>query len=492
MTDNSPLILSIDQGTTSSRVILFDQEFNIRHVEQRTVELFYPQNGWVEQDATTIWHDVRDMVLSCLKLYPNCIRSIGITNQRETVILWDKHTGKPIAPAIVWQDRRTAHECQNLKSKGHEPSITQKTGLLLDPYFSASKIAWVLKQNLDLNTDNILVGTIDTWLIWNLTGGQSHVTDATNASRTMLFNIHENKWDEELLSLFDIPRVILPRTLNCVDDFGTLSNDIFSEPVPIRGVAGDQQAALIGQCCFDAGMMKSTYGTGCFALLNTGNIAAVSKNKLLTTIAYRFDDITTYATEGSIFVAGAAIQFLRDQFHFFDHATITNDMATSVPDNHGVYFVPALTGIGAPYWDAEARGAVFGLTRDTTINHLVRAALEAQAYQTHDLLTAMAHDTGQHTISLRVDGGLVANEFMCQFLADILNITIDVPEVIESTALGAAILAHKGLYGTSLHDLSKLRKTAKTFMPKMNHDTRQKYLNEWNLYIQKLLYAPPV
>ncbi len=493
MIQSEKLILSIDQGTTSSRVILFDETFSIRHIEQRDIILTYPHNGWVEQDANAIWQDVQDMIQNCLNLYPNKIQSIGITNQRETIVAWDKKTGSPLAPAIVWQDRRTAAECLTLKNQGHEDIVASKTGLLLDPYFSASKISWLFRQNPiwreQAQKGDILIGTMDTWLIWNLTSGQSHTTDATNASRTMLFNIHDQKWDTDLLSLFNVPIECLPRVLDCVDEFGTLSNK-FSEAIPIYGVAGDQQAALIGQCCFDVGSMKSTYGTGCFVLFNTGTKAISSQHKLLTTIAYRFDNIPHYAIEGSIFIAGAAIQFLRDQLHFFGQSMITHDMATSVSDNHGVYFVPALTGLGAPYWNSEARGAVFGLTRDTRIEHIVRAALEAQAYQTYDLLSAIQRDTNTKITSLRVDGGLVANEFMCQFLADLLNIDIDVPEIIESTALGAAMLAYKGLYKTPLSDLAKLRHSKGCYEPKMNDVTRKNLLQEWHSYIGKLLYTP--
>ena len=491
---DNPTILAIDQGTTSSRTILFDKNFSIQSIEQKDITLTYPQNGWVEQDALKIWHDVRDMVLKAIHDNPS-IAAIGITNQRETIIIWDKDTNLPIAPAIVWQDRRTASRCEELKQKNLEPMINQKTGLLLDAYFSASKIEWLLNtiKGAREAADNgkLLCGTIDSWLLWNLTGGKIHATDATNASRTMLFDIHKNEWDDELLTLFNIPKNLLPQVLDSNSHFGTLDSAIFKTQIPITGIAGDQQAALIGQTCFDKGDIKSTYGTGCFILFNCGTKPVLSKHKLLTTIAYRINNQTTYALEGSIFIAGAAIQFLRDQFKFIHTAQESDAAAQSVPDSNGVYFVPALTGMGAPYWDSQARGAIFGLTRNTKAEHIIRAALEAQSFQTYDLIDTMIKDIEVSPKSLKIDGGLSASEFMAQDLANILQIEIDVPEISESTALGAAMLASLGcgLY-KNLDELSSIRKTKKLYKPDIDQTIRQSRIKNWQDYIKRLLYTP--
>lgn len=491
---DNPLILAIDQGTTSSRTILFDHNFSIKSIEQKEIILTYPYNGWVEQDALAIWHDVRDMVQKSIREYPS-IQAIGITNQRETIVLWDKFTGIPIAPAIVWQDRRTADHCEQLKKSGKETIISQKTGLLLDPYFSASKLQWLLDNVEDARekakNNQLLCGTMDSWILWNLTGGKIHATDATNASRTMLYNIYEHKWDEELLSLFDIPASLLPKVFDSVADFGILNQNDFEKPIPITGIAGDQQAALIGQAGFNEGDIKSTYGTGCFMLFNCGQKPISSNYKLLTTIAYQIKGKTTYALEGSIFIAGAAIQFLRDQLKFLNTAQDSDAMALSVPDSNDVYFVPALTGMGAPYWDSHARGAIFGLTRNTKPEHIVRAALEAQSYQTYDLITIMQKDTNIKLGSLKIDGGLSHSEFMAQDLADILDCTIDVPEILESTALGAAMLASLGvgLY-EDFEDLKSIRQTKKLYKPHINQTLRHTRLKKWHDHIKRLLYTP--
>jgi glycerol kinase len=487
-------ILAIDQGTTSSRTIIFDQNFDSHEIFQTPVTLFYPHNGWVEQDALAVWHGVRDLILQSIKT-GRAIKTIGITNQRETIIVWDRLTGLPLAPAIVWQDQRTASICEHLKSEGYEQTVREKTGLRLDPYFSGTKLAWLIQNNPEVQTaiqnGSALCGTMDCWILWNLTGRNIHATDATNASRTLLYNIHSNEWDKDLLTLFKIPESILPRVLNSTDDFGMLDKELFGAEIPISGMAGDQQAALIGQTCFKQGEMKATYGTGCFALLNIGDRAILSHNQLLTTIAYRIGSKTCYALEGSIFIAGAGIQFLRDQLQFFDHSSDSELIALNAPANHTVYFVPALTGLGAPYWNSDIRGAIFGLTRDTTIGHITRATLEAQAYQTYDLIQSMKDDAGTLPSILRVDGGLVQNKFMCQYLADILNCDVDVPVVTESTALGAAMLAALGSgMVKDLDELQSIRKTGQLFKPNMSEDTRTQRLKGWHDHIQQLLYAP--
>lgn len=436
-------LLAIDQGTTSSRAIVFDLEGNIIDSKQKELQQHYPHNGWVEHDPMDILRDTMQCAEHLID-HHTAIKAIGITNQRETTIVWDKNSGKPVYNAIVWQDRRTSEYCYGLKNEGYEQSVQKKTGLLLDPYFSATKIHWIL-ENVDgarkkAEAGELLFGTVETWLLWNLTKASVHASDITNAARTMLFNIHTQDWDDELLSLFNIPRTMLPEVHPNVYSYGEAFHGI-----PIAGMAGDQQAATIGQACFAKGMVKSTYGTGCFALFNTGTVAPLSKNRLLGTIAYDLGEGVHYAIEGSIFNAGTAIQWLRDGLGLIQHASETQALAESVPDNGGVYFVPAFTGLGAPYWQAEARGTLSGITRDTRKAHIIRAALEAQAYQTKDLLQAMAQDSGAAIKTLRVDGGMVKNDFVCQYLADILQITVERPKMVETTALGAAYCAGLGV-----------------------------------------------
>jgi glycerol kinase len=485
--------LAIDQGTTSSRAIIFSDRGEILATSQKELRLYYPHNGWGEQDAQDIWNDTYVCIQDVLKKHSD-ITAVGITNQRETTIIWDRETGKPVYNAIVWQDRRTSSICADLKEKGHEPTIREKTGLLLDPYFSALKIAWILDNvsgvRVAAEQGRLAFGTVDSWLVWKLTGGKNHVTDATNASRTLLFNIKTNDWDEDLLRLFDIPRSILPKVLDNVGDFGTTSPALFEKSYPIKGVAGDQQAALIGQACFAKGMVKSTYGTGCFALMNIGTEFKASHNKLLTSIGYRITGQTTYVLEGSIFIAGAAIQFLRDNLGFFSSASESESLAKSVSNTNGVYFIPALTGLGAPYWNPDVRGAIMGLTRDTTRAHITRAALEAQAYQTKDLITAFEADTGVKPEVIRVDGGLVANHFMVQFLSDILETPVDIPVCHETTALGAAYLAAigSGVF-SSLDDISKNWKKEQGFKPMMTQDESNVLYQGWKNHMGSLIKA---
>ncbi|MFN3701087.1 MAG: glycerol kinase GlpK [Alphaproteobacteria bacterium] len=481
-------LIAIDQGTTSTRSILFSRSGDILDVQQKELRLIYPHNGWVEQDARDIWHDTLGV---CRKLLSNKaarhskIAGVGITNQRETTILWDRKTGEPVYNAIVWQDRRTAEYCRKLKQQGHEDTVRAKTGLLLDSYFSATKIRWIF-DNVEgvrkrAEQGDIAFGTVETYLLWKLTGGKSHISDATNAARTMLYNIVTQKWDDELLALFDIPRSILPDVQDNIADFGTIDPQHFGQGLKVGGMAGDQQSALIGQACFSRGMVKSTYGTGCFALMNIGEKFCESRNNLITTTAYRFDGKPVFAAEGSIFVAGAAVQFLRDNLRFFDKAFESEALAASVPDTHGLYFVPAFTGLGAPHWDPEARGMIYGLTRESSIAHITRAALEAQAYQTHDLLGAMRDDTGVDIDVIRVDGGLVANRFMCQFLADILRVRIEVPQVIETTAWGAACLAglQSGAFD-GLEDIEQCWSRARAHAPEMDAQKQTALLQGWS------------
>lgn len=485
-------ILAIDQGTTSSRAMLFSIKGKALATRQKELQITYPHKGWIEQNANDIWDDT---LWACEEIIKDedaaqNIAAIGITNQRETTVIWDRKTGEPVYNAIVWQDRRTAEYCAELKAAGHEDRVRQKTGLLLDPYFSATKIKWIL-DNVDgvrerAENGDLAFGTIDSFLLWRLTDGNAHVTDVTNASRTMIYNIVDQKWDKELLELFDIPESLLPEVKDNCADFGMAN--IAGRDIPVTGVAGDQQAASIGQACFEKGMVKSTYGTGCFALMNIGTEFKESKNRLLTTIAYCLNGEVTYAIEGAIFVAGAAIQWLRDNLEFFDDAAQSEALATSVLDNNDVYFVPAFTGLGAPYWEPNARAMISGLSRESTKAHITRAALEAQAYQTNDLMSAFEQDSGQDTDIIRVDGGLVANAFMCQFLSDILNVTVEVPEVTETTALGAAYLAglHVGLY-KDLDAITATWKSAKRYTPQMNDQDRQELLTRWKQEINRAL-----
>lgn len=479
-------LLAIDQGTTSSRAILFSRGGKILHVAQKELPQHFPQKGWVEHDPEDIWADT---LWACRKVLNTAegaaCKSIGITNQRETALAWNKETGRCVYKAIVWQDRRTASFCDTLKADAQIVDlISKKTGLLPDPYFSASKIKWIL-DHVDGAKDlaekgKLAFGTVDSFLLWRLTDGRVHATDTTNAARTGLFNIITQDWDNELLALYGINRAILPQVHDNVHDFGETASHIFERSLPVTGMAGDQHAALVGQVCFDRGMMKSTYGTGCFALMNIGHDFKVSKNKLLTTPAYRIGGKTTYAVEGSIFIAGAAIQWLRDNMGVIRDAAESESLAMSVADSNGVYFIPAFSGLGAPHWDPAARAAIFGMTRETTKAHIVRAALEAQAYQTRDLLAAMQLDTGVYPDILRCDGGLVANKFMCSFLSDILQARIDVPEVTETTALGAAFLAGlgAGLY-SSLDDLRGIWGVARHYEPAMTKSLAQDSYRGW-------------
>ena len=480
-------ILAIDQGTTSSRAILFSADGTIISTRQKELELFYPHNGWVEQNPLDIWNDTLLACRSVMESAPDHaanIAAIGITNQRETTIVWDRKTGEPVYNAIVWQDRRTSKLCQDLKNSGHEDMVRAKTGLLLDPYFSGTKLAWIL-DNVDgartrADAGDLAFGTVDCYLLWKFTGGAVHATDITNASRTMLYNIVDQDWDDALLKLLNIPRSMLPDVRDNVADFGQTKAEFLGRSITIGGIAGDQQAAIIGQACFAEGMVKSTYGTGCFALMNIGKNFRESKNRLLTTPAYRFNGDITYAVEGSIFVSGAAVQWLRDGLGLFRHAADSEKLATSVADTNGVYLVPAFTGMGAPYWDADARGFICGLTRDATAAHITRAALEAQAYQTRDLIAAMEGDAGKKIETIRADGGLVANQFVCQFLSDILNCPVDVPRVTETTALGAAYLAglHAGIYN-GLDDIANAWECAHHYDPKMDADKRDALYAGW-------------
>ncbi|GAB3684213.1 glycerol kinase GlpK [Salinisphaera aquimarina] len=488
-------ILAIDQGTTSSRAIAFDTQGGVITVAQREFNQIYPHNGWVEHDAETLWTTTRATsreAVDCARRRGYRPVSVGITNQRETTVVWDRRTGEPIYNAIVWQDRRTARWCSELKQAGHEAAIAARTGLLLDPYFSATELAWVLENvsgaRRKARAGELAFGTVDTWLLWRLTGGRVHATDATNACRTMLFNIHDQCWDDDLLALFDIPESLLPHVRDSADDFGWSTPDIFGEPLPIESMIGDQHAAIVGQTCFAPGMVKSTYGTGCFALMNTGDTAVRSDNRLITTLAYRIDGKPTYALEGSIFVAGAAIQWLRDGLGLIEHAAESEGLARKLSSNEGVYLIPAFTGLGAPYWDPNARGALFGLTRDTNAGHLARAALESVAYQTHDLISAMSADAGQPVESLRVDGGMVINDWLVQILADIISTPVERPAITETTAIGAAYLAglQHGIW-PSLESLTEQWQLERRFEPAMPEAQRETAIAGWRDAVPRLL-----
>ena len=487
-------ILAMDQGTTSSRAIIFDADYSIIAQAQQEFTQHFPDSGWVEHNAADIWHTSLDTARTALKeagIEPQQIAGIGITNQRETTLLWDRHSGEPIYNAIVWQDRRTADYCNQLKQQGHEAMVSNKTGLLLDPYFSATKIAWIL-DNVDgararAEAGELAFGTVDSWLLWNLTAGTNHATDATNASRTMLYNIHQGNWDKELLALFNIPSSVLPEVKDCATEYGV--TNLLGGEIPILGIAGDQHAATIGQACFTAGMMKSTYGTGCFALLNTGDQAVTSTNRLLTTIAYQLDGNVTYALEGSIFIAGAAVQWLRDGLGIIESAQQSGELAIEADDNQQVYMIPAFTGLGAPWWDAEARGALIGLTRGTGPAEISRAALESVCYQTLDLLKAMQADLGADTDTvLRVDGGMVASDWTMQRLADILQAPVDRPVIAETTALGAAWLAGSkaGLWPDQA-GFAKSWRQDKQFTPLMSASERDCKVAGWDNAVRRVL-----
>ncbi|WP_028007435.1 glycerol kinase GlpK [Solimonas flava] len=498
------LLLAIDQGTTSTRAIVFDADGVKRGVAQRELPQAYPQAApgvdtpvktvMVEHDAQRIWDDTVACVreaLAAARTEARAIAALGITNQRETTVIWDRKTGAPIHPAIVWQDRRTAAFCQQHQDRNDW--IGARTGLIVDPYFSATKIAWLLEHvpgaRARAERGELAFGTIDSWLLWKLTNGRVHATDASNASRTALFNIVTQQWDDELLDFFDVPRALLPEVRDSAADYGATEAALFGAPIRIGGIAGDQQAATIGQACFAPGMSKSTYGTGCFLVLNTGREFKRSKNRLLSTVAYRLNGETTYALEGSIFVAGAAVQWLRDAMHLIRAAGETEPLAKSIPDTNGVYLVPAFTGLGAPYWDPEARGAIFGLTRDSGIAHIVRAALESVAYQTRDLLQAMAADAVAPT-ELRVDGGMVVNDWLTQCLADLLQIPVVRPQTVETTALGAAFLAGltAGVY-RSLDDIAARWTAQARFVPQMPAARADALYRGWGDAVQRVRRA---
>jgi glycerol kinase len=490
----SACLLSIDQGTTSSRAMIFDRTGRVLGRTQKELPQIFPGDGWVEHDASQIWNDVVEVCRGALKdagLRADQITSCGITNQRETTVLWDRNTGKPLHHAIVWQDRRTAEMCRSLRKDDTESWLAGKTGLLLDPYFSATKLRWLLDEipgaRARAEQGELAFGTIDSWLLWRLTAGKVHATDASNASRTLLFNIHTQSWDDELLKFFSIPRALLPEVRDNVADYGRCEAALFGAAIPIGGMAGDQQAALVGQACFRRGMIKSTYGTGCFMVLNTGHKAVASTNRLLTTVGYRLEGKTTYALEGSIFVAGAAVQWLRDGLKLIARADETEKLAAGIHDTGGVYLVPAFVGLGAPIWDPHARGTITGLTRSTGIAEIVRATLEAVGYQTRDLMLAMHadlpgdHGPEQHgRTALRVDGGMVVNNWVCQFLADILDVPVERPVVTETTALGAAYLAGLavGLY-PSLDSLADVWRCERRFEPRMSAADRNRLYAGW-------------
>ena len=487
-------IISIDQGTTSSRAILFDLKGKPIFVSQAEFTQYFPNDGWVEHNPEEIWKTTLKVLRNVIKkskALKGKILTIGITNQRETTILWDKTTGKPVYNAIVWQDRRSSEYCKRLIKQKKETIIYNKTGLLIDAYFSATKIKWIIdnvpKARELIKKKRLLFGTVDCFLLWRLTNGADHATDATNASRTMLFNISTNEWDKQILKMLKIPREILPIVKDCSADFGHTDPSLTGSSYPITGIVGDQQSATIGQCCFEPGSLKSTYGTGAFVLLNTGSKKVYSKNRLLTTIGYRINGKTTYALEGSIFIAGAGVQWLRDKIKFIKKASDTEKIIKSLKSNSGIYLVPAFTGLGAPYWAVNARGTLTGLTRDTGPKEIVRATVESVAYQTHDLFEAMKND-GLKPKIIKVDGGMVKNNWFSQFLSDVVDIKVLRPKVDETTALGAAFMAglQIGVY-KSLKDISKNWQVDKSFHPKMKNHERKKLINGWDKAIKKTL-----
>lgn len=486
-------ILSIDQGTTSSRAILFNKDGEIKGVAQREFKQHFPQSGWVEHDANEIWTSVLSVMAEVMNehnIRSEQIEGIGITNQRETTVVWDKNTGRPIYHAIVWQSRQTQSICQELKDQGHEALFRDKTGLLLDPYFAGTKVKWILDnvEGAREKADNgdLLFGTIDSWLVWKLSGKEAHITDYTNASRTLMFNIHDLKWDKELLDILEVPESMLPEVKPSSEVYAhTVDYHFFGQNVPIAGIAGDQQAALFGQACFDKGDVKNTYGTGGFMLMNTGEEAVKSDSGLLTTIAYGIDGKVNYALEGSIFVSGSAIQWLRDGLRMINSAPQTENYATRVDSTEGVYVVPAFVGLGTPYWDSEARGAIFGLTRGTEKEHFIRATLESLCYQTRDVMEAMSKDSGIEVQNLRVDGGAVKNNFIMQFQADIVNTPVERPEIQETTALGAAYLAGLAVgFWESKDDIANRWKLEEEFEPKMEEEQRTKLYKGWKKAVE--------
>jgi glycerol kinase len=481
-------ILSLDQGTTSSRAILFNHDGKVVHLAQKEFTQIFPKPGWVEHNANEIWGSVLSVIAALLSetgIRAEQIAAIGITNQRETTVVWDKDTSQPIYYAIVWQSRQTSEICEDLRKNGYEELIKEKTGLLIDAYFSGTKVKWILDHvegaREKANQGKLLFGTIDSWLIWKLSGGKSHVTDYSNASRTLMFNIHELVWDEELLEILTVPKTMLPEVRSSSEIYAyTDDHQFFGEKVPISGIAGDQQAALFGQACFSEGMAKNTYGTGCFMLMNTGEKAVRSKNGLLTTIAWGLDGRVEYALEGSIFVAGSAVQWLRDGLRMIKHAKDSESYASKVDSTDGVYVVPAFVGLGTPYWDSEVRGSVFGVTRGTSKEHFIRATLESLAYQTKDVLSAMESDAEIQLKALRVDGGAVMNNFLMEFQADILNVPVERPSIHETTALGAAYLAGLAVgYWKDKDEITKQWAVDRAFEPKMNEETRVNLYNGW-------------
>ncbi len=488
-------LLAIDQGTTNSRAIIFDHAGQLISQYEMALQQSYPRDGWVEQDPEEMFNNTTACcraVLNQSRFPVQAIAAVGISNQRETTILWDRITGKPVYPAIVWQDRRTSELCRKLSQTPLHQTIYQKTGLLLDPYFSATKIMWLL-DNIEGVREKalrgeLLFGTVDTYLLWKLTQGKSHTTDATNASRTLLFNIHTQEWDQEILTVLNIPSMILPTVLDNTADFGEMDESVLGKKIPITGMAGDQQAATIGQACFQPGMIKATYGTGCFMLLNTGSQVMQSQHRLLTTVAYRLNHQVTYGLEGSIFSAGATIKWLRDTLHLIETAAESEVLANQVSTTDGVYLVPAFTGLGAPYWRPDARGALLGLTRNSSKEHIVRAALESVGYQTRDLLEAMTADSHSAINILRVDGGMSANTWLLQFLSDMLNTTVHRPICIETTALGAAYLAglHIGMY-QSLDEISRLWQMNASFSPRMAKEECDKLYEGWKEAVRQVI-----
>ena len=496
MAKKSKYVLSIDQGTTSSRGVIFDKNYEIVSIGQNEFTQFFPDSGWVEHDPEEIWMSTLESCHSAIKeskIDPSQIRAVGITNQRETTVVWDKETGKPIYNAIVWQDRRTSDQCQNLKDLGHESLVTKKTGLLLDPYFCATKIAWILDNvsgaRQKANEGQLLFGTIDCFLMWRLSNQQIHSTDATNACRTMLYNIHDGCWDEDLLKLFDIPSSMLPKVCDNAADFGKVDESIFGSEIPITASIGDQPSALVGQACFQPGMVKSTYGTGCFVLINTGYEPVKSNNKLLTTLAFQVNGKTCYALEGSIFVAGAAVQWLRDGLKFIESAQESESLAMQADESQDVYLVPAFVGLGAPYWDPDCRGALFGMTRNTGPAEITKATLESVCYQTSDLLSAIEKDLGEGKLSaIRVDGGMAASNWTMQMLSDLVELPVDRPKNLETTALGAAYLAGMqiGFY-PSMSDFSDSWQSDSQFNSKMTSDSRERKLAGWKDAVKRTL-----
>lgn len=493
MSDNKKFILALDQGTTSSRAIIFNHGGEIVAVSQRSFEQIFPKPGWVEHNASEIWSSqssVAAEVIAKSNLTGLDIAAIGITNQRETTILWDRKTGTPVYNAIVWQDRRTSKYCDELKSQGWQKKIHEKTGLVIDAYFSGTKLKWILDNvqgaREKAENGNLCFGTVDSWLVWKLTRGKMHITDVSNASRTMLFNINTLEWDKDLLKLMNIPENVLPEVKESSEVYGEAATTLFSTKIPIGGIAGDQQAALFGQMCVDEGMAKNTYGTGCFMLMNTGTKPVLSKNNLLTTIAWKINGQTTYALEGSVFVGGAVIQWLRDGLKIIHTSKESETLAASVKDNGGVYFVPALTGLGAPHWDQYARGAIFGITRGTTSGHIAKAALEGISFQVHELLLAMESDSGKKSTELRVDGGAVANNHLMQFQADVFGSDVIRPKTMETTALGAAYLAGLAVgFWKNIDEIKKQWTVDKVFKPEMDVEKGKQMLAYWKKAVER-------